>query len=136
MNKDILRAALLRDEGLRLAPYRDTVGKLTIGVGRNLDDVGISEAEARMMLDADIDAAIVDLVKAFHWFEALSDNRQHVLINMRFNLGMTRLLTFVNTLAAIKDGKYIAAANAMLESKWATQVGERAVRLADLMRKG
>lgn len=136
MNRDILRAALVRDEGLRLAPYRDTVGKYTIGIGRNLDDVGISEAEAYAMLDADIDAAIKDLVRAFPWFEALSENRQHVLINMRFNLGMTRLLTFVNTLAAIKDGKYIVAANGMLDSKWATQVGERAVRLADLMRKG
>ena len=125
---------LLQDEGLRLRPYKDTVGKLTIGVGRNLDDRGISKAEAMMMLNNDIAAFITDLDNTLPWWNNLDPARQDVLLNMCFNLGLGGLLTFKNTLFMIEQGKYAEAAEAMMKSKWAEQVGARAVRLSNIMR--
>jgi lysozyme len=135
-----LREQLLTDEGLRLKPYTDTVGKNTIGVGRNLDDVGITKLEAMYLLENDISRAIRDLVAALDWFPLLDPVRQCVLVNMAFNLGVGNskrgLLSFQNTLAAIASGDYAAAADGMLRSKWAKQVGHRAERLAKMMRTG
>jgi lysozyme len=136
MTREQLRAALRRDEGIRLKPYRDTVGKLTIGIGRNLDDVGISHREADYLLDNDIDAAEQDCRRAFPWFGELNSVRQGVLINMAFNLGIVRLKQFVRTLAAVQRGDYATAAKGMLASKWATQVKGRAARLAAEMERG
>lgn len=136
MNHDTMRAELIRDEGVKLKPYRDTVGKLTIGVGRNLDDVGISEAEAAHLLDGDIERTARALDKALPWWRNLDDVRQRVVLNMAFNMGINSLRRFKNTLAAIQAGKYEDAATGMLSSKWAQQVGQRAQRLASMMRKG
>lgn len=127
-----LRAQIIDHEGLRLKPYKDTVGKLTIGVGRNLTDVGISRNEAMALLDRDLARAIVDL-DTFPMFDHLSPIRQRVLIDMRFNLGPSRFRTFKRTLAAVAAGDYQAAAAGMLASKWARQVGQRAKRLAAMM---
>ena len=135
MTRDLLRQQIKRDEGTgpaklgRFLPYTDTVGKLTIGFGRNLSDNGISLAEADALLDHDIDSAIKDLVIRYPWFEALDPVRQAVLVNMAFNLGIVRLGGFKNTLAAIQRGDYAAGAIGMLESRWASQVGRRALRL-------
>lgn len=135
-----LRSQLLNDEGLRLHPYLDTVGKWTIGVGRNLDDVGISKVEALYLLENDIDKAIRDLVAAFPWFVELDPVRQTVLVNMAFNMGvgseLRGLRSFKNTLRAIEEGRYEDAAKGMLASKWARQVGRRATRLAEMMKTG
>ncbi len=131
-----LKIELTRDEGLRLKPYRDTVGKLTIGIGRNLDDVGISQDEAMHLLDNDIARTTAALDKAIPWWRSLNDVRQRVVVNMAFNLGVAGLLGFKNTLAAMKAGRYADAAEGMLASKWATQVGERAKRLAAMMANG
>lgn len=128
-----LEKALVRDEGLELKPYTDTVGKLTIGVGRNLDDNGITEDEAIYMLRGDIQRSRQELSK-FHWWRNLDTERRDVLVNMHFNLGLPRLLTFKNMIAALEFGDYKTAADEMLDSKWADQVGERAVRLAKIMR--
>lgn len=128
--------ALMRDEGKRLKPYRCTAGKLTIGYGRNLDDVGITDDEAMALLENDVDACVADCLKTFPWFVSLDPVRQAVVVNMRFNLGLVRLLGFRNTLAAIASGDYRAAADGMLASKWAEQVGARATRLAYQMRTG
>lgn len=142
MSRDLLRDQLKRDEGSgpqklgRLLPYKDSVGKLTIGYGRNLDDNGISLAEADALLDHDIDSAIKDLVIRYPWVEALDPIRQACLVNMTFNLGIVRLAGFKNTLAAVQRGDYAAAAVGMLESKWASQVGARARRLATQMESG
>lgn len=130
-----LIAELTRDEGRRLMPYVDTVGKTTIGVGRNLTDVGITDAECDMMLSDDIDRTIAWLDVKLPWWRQLDPVRQRVIINMAFNM-QGGLLTFVNTLAAMQAGNYAAAANGMLASKWATQVGQRAQRLAAMMRNG
>ena len=136
MNLTALKEELIRDEGLRLKPYRDTVGKLTIGVGRNLDDVGITKDEAMHLLECDIRRVKADLDLALSWWRGLDDVRQRALVNMAFNLGITRLMGFKNTLAAIRAGNYVDAAKGMLDSKWATQVGERATRLAAMMVEG
>lgn len=136
MNVDALAAQLVTDEGMRLKPYKDSVGKTTIGCGRNLDDVGISKAEAMAMLAADIDIAAGDLDKFLPWWRQMTDRRQQALCNMAFNLGITKLQTFKNTLAAMKAGDYKAAAIGMRASLWAKQVGARAERLATMMEEG
>ena len=134
---DRVKEQLVRHEGLRLKPYRCTAGKLTIGIGRNLDDSGISQSEAYVMLINDIlncekqlQARIPDI------YNKLDEVRKSVLLNMCFNLGINGLLGFKNTLAFIQAGDWERAANNMLASKWAKQVGRRAIELSELMRKG
>ncbi len=125
------------DEGLRLKPYTDTVGKLTIGVGRNLDDVGISAREAYDMLENDIDRAVRDLVERFSWVDTLDPVRQAVLVNLTFNMGISGLAKFVNTLAAIKRRDYTAAAIGLQNSLWYRQVQKsRSTRLIQMLRTG
>jgi len=131
-NDPELRAQLVDHEGLRLKPYMDTVGKLTIGVGRNLTDVGISPNEAMVLLSNDLDHAIADL-RTFPWFDGLSRVRQRALIDMRLNLGPRGFRTFTNTIAHIAAGRYTSAAAGMRASKWARQTGRRARRLAIMM---
>lgn len=134
---DLIDACLLdlrRHEGLRLKPYRDTVGVLTIGYGRNLDANGIRYAEAELMLQNDVEEVLEAVSKALPWFGSLDEDRQAILVNMAFNLGLAGLLGFNNTLAEIEAGRYDEAAARMLESKWATQVGNRAKELATRMR--
>ena len=127
-------ADLKRDEGLRLKPYRDTVGKWTIGIGRNLDDVGVSEAEAEQMLANDLDRTVADLDRNMLWWQTLDAPRRRVILNMAFNLGVGGLMKFTKTLDAVRSRDYNKAAKLMLESKWAKQVGDRANRLAEMMR--
>ncbi len=114
----------------------DTVGKITIGVGRNLTDVGITSYECELMLEDDIKRVCLDLEAHLHWWQDLSDARQRVLVDMCFNMGIKSLMGFHTTLALIEKGDFDAAAIAMLHSKWATQVGQRANRLAEILRKG
>ena len=127
---------LKRDEGRRLKPYLDTVGKLTIGYGRNLEDNGITEAEADMMLANDIESHERQVHDFLPWTDSLDEVRKAVLVNMAFNMGIHTLLGFRKTLQAIHDGEYVGAAQLMLRSKWAQQVGPRAHRLALQMRTG
>lgn len=132
---DDLFAQLIRHEGERLFPYVDTVGKITIGVGRNLTDRGISQATSRQMLEEDVDEAVADLA-TFPWFARLDAVRQRVVIDMRFNLGPARFRSFKQTLAAIAAGQYQKAGTLMLQSRWATQVKGRAVTLARMLATG
>ena len=125
---------LMRDEGLRQKPYRDTVGKLTVGFGRNLDDVGISRDEAFILLRNDIQTARTDLDRALPWWRGLPESSQRGLVNMCFNLGLSRLLGFKRMLKALEARDGALAAKEALNSKWAGQVGERAERIAALYR--
>lgn len=125
-------------EGLRLKPYKCTAGKLTIGYGRNLEDVGISQAEADMLFERDFamaESEVKRLCRAnqIDWGN-LIEQRFYVLTDMMFNLGYTRLSKFKKMLTALSKGQYEAAANEMLDSSWAVQVGNRATQLAALMR--
>ena len=124
---------LVLDEGYRLKAYRCTSGKVTIGVGRNLDDLGISDAEAMILLSNDIDRILFECEKAFNFWEVLDNDRKSVLLNMCFNLGITGLCKFKQTLESIRTGNYELASRQMLESKWARQVGNRAIRLSKIM---
>jgi lysozyme len=132
---DQLRAMLIRQEGLKLKPYRDSVGKLTIGVGHNLEDAGISEAAAYVILDEDIAVAASEAAK-LPVFAGLDPVRQDVLIDMIFNMGLPRLRGFVNMLGALADNNWDEAAKQMLDSRWATQVGSRANELAQMIKSG
>lgn len=131
-----LRAQLQKDEGLRLTPYVDTAGKITIGYGHNLSDNGITPHEADEWLDGDITAHVHDLLKAFPVVQTLNAARRVVLANMCFNLGIQRLSEFTKMWIAIHDHDYVKAANEMLNSHWAKQVGARAMRLAGYMAAG
>jgi len=135
MDRRLLRKQLKRHEGLRLKPYLDTVGKLTVGYGRNLDDVGISRGEADFMLDNDIEMIARELETVDEYRE-LDLMRKTVIANMAFNLGFRGLMGFKNMWTAIAQGNYEIAAAEMLNSKWAGQVGSRAIELAELMRTG
>ena len=136
MNKAKLAEQLKQHEGLRLKPYTDTVGKLTLGIGRNLEDKGITEQEALFMLNNDVDYFYSQLNKRLTWFNKLDDARQNVLVNMAFNLGIRGLLTFKMTLSLIEYGDYNNAATEMLNSVWAYQVCQRAIELSKQMATG
>jgi len=126
---------LVLHEGLRLNPYRCPAGKLTIGVGRNLEDKGISMAEALFLLRNDVEEVRTQLER-YPWYTQLDPVRQKVLIDMAFNLGIGGLMQFRKMLAALEAGDYGKTADEMLDSKWARQVGKRAQRLAEMMRTG
>jgi len=132
---DALLEQLIRHEGKRAKPYMDTVGKLTIGVGRNLSDVGLREDEILYLLNNDVDECVADLA-TFPWFARLDAIRQRVVIDLRFNLGPTRFRTLKRTLRLIDQGDYDGAANALRNSLWAKQVKGRADRLIQMMRTG
>jgi lysozyme len=121
---------LIRDEGVVLHPYTDSVGKLTIGIGRNLTDVGITQAEATYLLVNDIQNATDHLEKALPWTGGLDDVRHSALLNMTFNMGIGRLCGFTKFLVAMQAEDWKTARNEMLDSLWAKQVGVRAQRLA------
>ena len=127
---------LIYHEGLKLKPYTDARNKLTIGVGRNLEDSGISKEEALILLHNDIDRINRELDKSLPWWRKLSPVRQNVIISMAYNLGVGGLLRFNRMLSYLQDGDYAAAAEEMLSSVWASQVGTRAVELADMMENG
>ena len=134
MNMDKLMDELIRDEGLRLKVYLDSEGIETIGVGRNLQK-GITRDEAMLLLNNDIRYAIQEAM-TFPWYEKLTEQRKRVIVNMIFNLGLTRFSGFKNTIRYLEMGDYEAASEEMLDSKWARQVGVRATRLSDMMRNG
>lgn len=135
-----LARQLRADEGCRASAYRDSLGLLTVGVGRLIDPskpgAGLRDDEITYLLNNDIDDRINAVGKALPWFQNLDDARKAVLLNMAFQLGTDGLLAFKNTLALVRDGKYPEAAAAMLDSRWAQQTPARAKRLSDQMRDG
>ena len=129
----MIQKLLLRHEGIKLKPYLCPAGKITIGVGRNLEDTGITREEAMALLENDIVKFDHDLDIAFSWYKSLSEPRKAVLISMAFNMGMGGLKQFKQMLAALALGDYRRASDQMLASKWASQVGRRAVELSIMM---
>ena len=140
-----LQALLILHEGEVLTTYKCPAGFWTVGVGHNLQanplpDVKIgdtiSQQRSREILSRDVAHCFLALEKHLPWSERLADARLAVLIDMCFNLGMWGLLKFKNTLAAIEAGDYEKASLMMLQSKWAGQVGKRAIRLSTMMKTG
>lgn len=131
-----LTEQLILHEGLELKPYLCAAGKMTIGVGRNLEDAGISRDEALLLLRNDIDRIADELAHAIPEFRRLNATRQRVLIDMAFNLGVAGLRKFKKMLAALSADDYARASEEMLRSRWAKQVKGRAVQLACWMKTG
>ena len=126
---------LKRDEGFRGCVYTCTAGKLTVGYGHNLEAKAIPEPIAEKMLNSDIGDCLVSCER-FDWFYGLSDVRQRVIVNMVFNIGASGVERFAKMILAIVAGDYDKAADEMVNSRWYNQVGNRAVRLVDMMREG
>ncbi|QXZ11674.1 glycoside hydrolase family protein [Pseudomonas sp. AO-1] len=136
MNRTRLSKQLGVDEGRKRRIYRDTVGKWTVGVGRNIEDRGLRDDEIDLMLSNDIDEALGTARALLPNFDKLDEVRQEVVVNMAFNLGMTRLGGFRKFLAALNAFNYARAADEMESSMWFKQVGDRARRLVYAMREG
>ena len=148
---------LVQSEGLRLEVYQDTLGIDTIGVGRNLEDRGITkeelealdfpnieavyehgitEADAAYLLENDVQIVEEELLKAHPSVADLDAVRQLVLVDMAFNMGVPRLCKFKKMWNAIHEEKFDIAAKEMLDSRWANQVKSRSVKLANAMHNG
>jgi lysozyme len=122
-------------EGLNLLPYTCPTGHLTIGYGHNLEE-GITLEMAETLLQADLRLAEMEVSSKVAYFNKLDEARQFVLVDMCFNMGLKKLFTFKKFFAALLKRDYPVAAREMLNSKWAVQVGNRAKKLAEIMRTG
>lgn len=130
---------LKRHEGVETHAYECSAGKITVGVGRNIDQdggIGLTEDEIDYLLQNDIERVMLELVSEYDWFNDLDDVRKDAMIDIAFNLGQTRLRLFKRALAAMEAGKYKDAATEFLDSKWAKQVGGRALELSDMISTG
>lgn len=130
-----LKAMLIRHEDLRLKPYLCSKGKITIGVGRNLEARGITTEEAMFLLENDIKRATA-AAATFAWFPKLDEVRKDVIVSMVFNLGLTGFCEFKQLISAIENSFWMVAKTEMLDSRWAKQVGDRAIELAEMMLTG
>jgi len=134
-----LLAMLKRHEGVESHAYECSEGKITVGVGRNIDaegGIGLSEEEIDFLLQNDIQRCIVELSSEYDWFRDLDDVRKDAMVDIAFNLGITRLRLFKRALAAMAVGNYKEASTEFLDSKWAKQVGSRALELTDMIASG
>jgi lysozyme len=146
MDKDQLLKELMLDEGVIHEIYRDHLGYPTFGVGHLITEkdkewglkmgTPISKERVKECLEQDVEIVCSELDKNMKWWRDLSDARQRVMANMCFNLGYPRLSKFKNYLAAVQEEDWETAAEEMLDSKWARQVGDRAVRLQTMMLDG
>ena len=155
--KEHLLEELVKHEGLRLQVYQDTLGIDTIGIGRNLKDRGISkeeldeldiptidhvyeygitEADAMVLAENDVQIVEEELLRAHPCVEDLDAVRQLVVMDMAFNMGVPRLCKFKKMWNAIHEKKFDLAAKEMLDSRWAIQVKSRAVKLSNAMHNG
>ena len=136
MNRDRLIDQLRLHEGVEKTVYDDSEGIPTIGVGRNLRDRGLSDDEIDYLLSNDIDIVVRELDNVMPWWKDLDEVRQRVLCDLVFNLGMPRFSGFKKSISYMKQQMWDQAANELLDSKWARQVGRRAERLSEMMRTG
>lgn len=156
-NREHFINKLIEHEGMVLEVYKDSLGIDTIGIGRNLIDRGITkkeldhmdipninviyehgitEADARYLAENDIDIVEKELCAAHPCVEELDEIRQLVLMDMAFNMGVPRLKKFVKMWNAIHEGLFEIAAEEMLDSRWASQVGMRSIKLSEAMKTG
>ena len=133
---DKIAEALKFEEGYSAHCYICPAGKHSVGYGRNIDEaggIGISEDEADYLLRNDIERTIEECQR-WAWFDALDPPRQSVLVQLAFQLGSPRLSGFNLMLSALSRQDYETAADELLDSRFATQVPERANRLAEQLR--
>ena len=130
---------LRKHEGVETHAYVDTVGKVTIGVGRNIDKnggIGLSQREIDYLLASDVERVEAELSRAFEWYDSLNDARKDAMMDMCFNMGLPRLSKFKKSLAAMSNRHYEIAAVEFLDSRWAVQVGQRAITISEIIRTG
>ena len=134
---DRLIEMLRRHEGVRNHVYLDSEGLETIGVGRCIAEgsLGLSDDEVDYLLANDLKRCIEEL-KTFDWYEKLDPVRQDVMISLCFNLGLTRLLKFEKALAGMENSDWETARAEFMDSRWSSQVGQRAVELTDMLITG
>jgi lysozyme len=136
IENDKLKQEIMRDEGVRYKPYTCSAGRITIGIGHNLEDVGVPPHIVDALYEWDVAQVCKELSERIPWWVDLDAVRQRALINMAFNLGVPRLMLFKNMLSALKNKDYDKAAEHALDSKWAQQVGSRAHRMSHMIRTG
>ena len=134
MNNERLRETIIRHEGIRLDMYQDTLGIWTLGVGHNIEEKGISQAVMELMLEEDLAEAVSELKRSVSFFSKMPEQVQEALVNLAFNMGIPRLMQFKKTLAYLRDGNFEAAADELLDSRYAEQVRRRADEVADMIR--
>ena len=130
-----LEEMLIRHEGKRSLPYECSAGKISVGVGRNLEDNPLTDDEIMYLLRNDIVRSETELNR-YSWFRMMDDARRDACINLVFNLGLTRFRQFKRMIKAFEDRDYERAADELLDSKYAFQVGQRAKELSDIIRTG
>jgi len=133
MDYDRLKKQLVVHEGLELKPYKCTANKTTIGVGRNIEEVGISEDEAMYLLENDIKNVVAQCQATFSWFDDLTDIRKEAIVNLVFNMGLSTFCKFKNTISYLEQGLYELAGTELLDSNYARQVGQRSVDVANMI---
>lgn len=133
--KTKLKKLEVMHEGYRKFPYEDTTGHITIGIGYNLTDRGVSDDWIDKQFNEDIEFFYHQLAKQFPWFASLNEARQIALIDMCF-MGFKKLLSFKKMFGFLAEKRYLLAANEVLNSRWATQVGERAQTIAKMIETG
>jgi len=134
-----LTAMLKHHEGSKTHAYKCTANKVTIGVGRNIDKdggLGLSKDEINYLLRNDIERVEDELSRRLPFVIELSDVRLDALIDICFNLGLPRFLKFKKALRALENHDYDLAAREFMDSRWATQVGQRAVTVCNMIRTG
>ncbi len=136
MNQQEIEEQLIKHEGFENKMYFCSMGKPTIGVGRNLESYGLSEEEIYLLLRNDIKKCVQDLNIVFRNFNDFNDILQHALIDMRFNLGYSGFRKFRKMIKAIKRGDLEEAAREAIDSKWYHQVKERAKNIVSMIRGG
>jgi len=146
MNIDKLREELTFDEGCIDKIYLDHLNYPTFGIGHLIletdlehgQEVGtpVSEERIKECFEKDIQNVFEDLDRNMPWWRDLPSDLILVMANMSFNLGINRLMKFKNFLSAMQNNDWDKAAVEMLDSRWAIQVGPRAIRLKDRVLKG
>ena len=135
-NLEMMKTELTRDEGKRNFPYIDTVGKTSIGIGRNLSGCGISDEEIDLMLSNDITLVVAALDTYETWWRDLDAVRQRCMLNMCFNMGIGTFRNFDTFLNYVANGQYDLAIADLKGTKWYSEVGERAIRIASAIATG
>ncbi len=135
MNIDTITASLKRHEGFRSRVYNDSLGIPTIGYGFAIKDLVLSESISSLILKDKVSVLVSQVRDKFPWIDASPENIQEVIVEMCYQLGVTGVSYFKNTLKALEERRWSDAASGMLDSKWAKQTPKRAKEMSDIVRR-
>ncbi len=135
MNIDTITSSLKRHEGYRARVYDDSLGIPTIGYGFAIKDLVLSESISSLILKDKVSVLVSQVMDKFPWLEHSPENIQSVIVEMCYQLGVTGVSHFKNTLKAMEERRWSDAANGMLDSKWAKQTPSRAKEMSEIVRE-